>query len=189
MTHSIVRSDRHVSAICISGSLPNLCRTPHTRHMTANAGEQDERSNAPNDSTHAPPGDRPADTFAARLVLTRHHAGRLSIEQAAKACGLNAGTWHHWENGKIPRNQLDVAQAISDGLGMDFHWLLLGGPLLPARGRPVRKSSRITGTYRGLPIRATEARVIGGARRTAAASSAQPIRARRVIDRSQPVAA
>jgi transcriptional regulator with XRE-family HTH domain len=130
-------------------------------------------------------GDIPADTFAARLVLSRHHAGRLSIEKAAELCGVNAGTWHHWENGKIPRNQVDVAQAISDGLKMDFHWLLLGGPLLPARGRPIRKASDITGAYPRPSVRPIDSRPTG---RTRTRTATQPARRHRLIDRSQPVA-
>lgn len=161
--------------------------------MTASTGENGERANAPNPPTEAR-GDIPADTFALRLVASRHHAGRLSIEQAAKMCimpdgrPINAGTWHHWENGKVPRNQVDVAQAISDGLGMDFHWLLLGGPLLPARGRPVRKASPITGPYRRMPVRPQDTRPSGGPDRVHYSSAKQAVRRPRVIDRSQPVA-
>jgi hypothetical protein len=108
---------------------------------------------------------------------------------APKACGLNAGTWHHWENGKIPRNQLDVAQAISDGLGMDFHWLLLGGALLPARGRPTRKARGITDGYPRVPVYPTRRNPIGGAGGARYPSTKQAVRRPRVIDRNQPVAA
>lgn len=153
--------------------------------MTANTGENGERANSPSPSTEAAGGDIPADTFAARLVLSRHHAGRLSIEQAARTCGLNAGTWHHWETGKVPRNQVDVAQAISEGLGMDFHWLLLGGPLLPARGRPVKRTGEIRLPYLKQAVRTTPCRSTG---RPAPDYAAQGVRRRRVIDRSQPVA-
>jgi transcriptional regulator with XRE-family HTH domain len=101
--------------------------------MTANTGERDERRLR----FGTPTGAVPADTFAVRLVLVRHHAGRASIEQAAKRCGLNPGNWAHWEDGRQPRDRVDIAQKISDALDVDFEWLLLGGPLTGARGRPV----------------------------------------------------
>jgi hypothetical protein len=137
--------------------IANFVARQHTYGMTASTGERDERQ-SPREYPEGP-GDIPADTFALRLVASRHHAGRLSIEQAAARCRLsdgeklNSGNWANWENGVQPRDRVEVARAVAEGLGMDFNWLLLGGPLLPARGRPVRKSNRITGTYRGLPVR------------------------------------
>lgn len=68
----------------------------------------------------------PADTFAARLVLLRHHLG-LSQVEAAERCGLDDGSWSNWERGSSPRRQADVAKAISQGLGVSLKWLLLGG--------------------------------------------------------------
>jgi transcriptional regulator with XRE-family HTH domain len=103
--------------------------------MTANPGEHESEEA----HTEGQPGAVPADTFAVRLVLSRHHAGRLSIEQAAKRCGLNSGNWANWEDGRQPRDRVEVAQQIAEGLGMDFDWLLLGGPLIPARGKPVNR--------------------------------------------------
>lgn len=85
----------------------------HTCAMTANIGER-ERSRIPED------------TLAARLVLARHHAGRLSIERAAERCGLNPGNWAHWEDGRRPRDPVAVADAIEAGLGVDSDWLLRG---------------------------------------------------------------
>lgn len=102
--------------------------------MTANAGEN-ERMSAEDEERH---GDVPADTFAVRLVLVRHHAGRLSIEKAAEKCGLNAGNWANWEGGRQPRDRAEVAGAIADALGVDFNWLFWGGPLEGPKGRPVR---------------------------------------------------
>lgn len=106
--------------------------------MTADTGERDDRRLG----SRTPTGSVPADTFAVRLVLVRHHAGRLSIEQAAKRCGLNPGNWAHWEDGRLPRDKVEIAQRISDALDIDFEWLLLGGPLLGARGRQVDTATR-----------------------------------------------
>jgi len=77
----------------------------------------------------------------------------LSIEKAAERCGLNSGNWVRWEDGALPRDKVDVAQAVSDGLGIDFDWMLLGGPLLGPRGRPVRSAGSTGDTvrYRHLP--------------------------------------
>lgn len=131
------------------GFIANFVRHPHTCAMTASTGDPAATAS----TTHSPPpgaqGDIPADTFGARLVLARYHAGRLSIEKAAEKCGLNSGNWVRWEDGALPRDKVEVAQAISDGLGINFNWLLLGGPLLSARGRPTGKVSanRVTPEY------------------------------------------
>ncbi len=155
--------------------------------MTASIEGRDDRERAP----HLPegPGDIPSDTFAARLVLSRHHAGRLSIAEAAERCGLYAGTWHHWENGKTPRNQIDVARAVADGLDMNFNWLLLGGPLLPARGRPVKRTGGATWRSHHLPVRPATPRT--DRRPPTSPLAGSPNRADRrprLIDNSRPVA-
>jgi transcriptional regulator with XRE-family HTH domain len=81
----------------------------------------------------------PADTFAHRLLLARAEAGNLTIDDAAKRCTLGAQNWSNWEKGRIPRDKVEVAEAISEGLGIDRDWLLHGGPLTPApSGRKVR---------------------------------------------------
>jgi transcriptional regulator with XRE-family HTH domain len=93
----------------------------------------------------------PRDTFRARLMLTRLHAGDLTIREAAAKCGLNYGSWANWEKGIKPRDKLETAEAISDGLGVDRDWLLFGGPLAPEdrrHGRVVsRPGRRLTGSY------------------------------------------
>jgi transcriptional regulator with XRE-family HTH domain len=99
--------------------------------MTDNTGEHREH---PGDD-----GAVPSDTFSLRLAIARFHAGRLSIEQAARQCGLSPGNWAHWEDGRRPRERVEVAEAIADGLGVSFNWLLMGGPLIPARGKPVKR--------------------------------------------------
>lgn len=92
-------------------------------------------------------GDIPADTFAARLRLARMHASDISIRDAAPMCGLNYGTWTHWEKGGAPRNILDVVEKISEALGVDREWLLFGGPLAQAednRRRWISGAGRVT---------------------------------------------
>lgn len=74
----------------------------------------------------------PVDTWAARLLLARAERG-LSQQEAADACGLSRATWSTWERGNTPRQQADVAKAISDALDVDVMWLLYGGPLTPSR--------------------------------------------------------
>jgi transcriptional regulator with XRE-family HTH domain len=156
--------------------------------MTASTGERDDRENAARDYPEGP-GDIPADTFALRLMASRHHAGRLSIEQAAARCGLNSGNWAHWENGRRPLDKYEVAQDVAEGLGMNLKWLLEGGPLLPARGRPTRKARRITDGYPRVPVYPTRRNPIGGAGGARYPSTKQAVRRPRVIDRNQPVAA
>jgi hypothetical protein len=157
--------------------------------MTANTGERADRDSV-RDYPEGP-GEIPGDTWALRLVASRHHAGRLSIEKAANACGLNPANWVRWEAGAKPRDpdRVEVSQAIADGLGMNFHWLLYGGPLLPARGRPVKRSGRVRPAYLSPPVRVARRHTNGGARRVTSTSSPQPMVPRRVIDRTQPVAA
>lgn len=127
--------------------------------MTTGTGESRERANAAeSEEVHY---DIPADTFALRLVIVRHHAGRLSIEQAAKECGLNPGNWQRWEDGARPRDRIEVSQTISERLRIDLDWLMFGGPLAGARGRPVTKRpGSTTGAYPRLTERPTPGRPI-----------------------------
>ena len=85
----------------------------------------------------------PADTFDHRLMLARSHAGRLTIQEAAAKCGFNHQSWSNWERGRIPRDKVDVAEAIAEALNIDRDWLLHGGPLeRPATRRGVRAPYR-----------------------------------------------
>jgi transcriptional regulator with XRE-family HTH domain len=59
--------------------------------------------------------------------MVRHHAGRLSIEQAARLTGLNSGNWARWEDGARPRDRIEVSQAISEALDINLEWLMFGG--------------------------------------------------------------
>lgn len=152
--------------------------------MNASTGKRDEQG-----QVHARlpggPGDIPADTFAARLVLTRHHAGRLSIEKAASMCGLNSGNWVRWEDGALPRDKVDVATAIAEALDINRDWLLFGGELTPARGKPTKRATGDTHGYRGRAVRPMGSRPVG---RPRSGSPAQVARRPRLIDRSRPVA-
>ena len=60
----------------------------------------------------------PADTFAHRLLLIRAERG-ITLREAADKCGLNYGSWNGWERGSMPRDILDVTEAIAEGLGID----------------------------------------------------------------------
>lgn len=83
----------------------------------------------------------PADTFAHRLMLARAHADHISIREAADLCGLGRGAWTNWERGAKTVDLLEIAQIISEKLGVDREWLLYGGPLAkPAR--PIPRSRR-----------------------------------------------
>lgn len=115
---------------------------------TASTGEGRERELAP---TAASEGDIPADTLANRLLLARTHAGYLTVKEAAERCGLNYGSWSNWERGARPRELLDVVRAIADGLHMNYEWLLFGGPLLPARGKPTKRLDTDSCGYHSAP--------------------------------------
>lgn len=69
----------------------------------------------------------PPDSFASRLILVRHHLGLTQVE-AAKACGLDDGSWSNWERGSKPRAMDEVVAAIATGLKVDRDWLMWGVP-------------------------------------------------------------
>jgi transcriptional regulator with XRE-family HTH domain len=96
------------------------------------------------ETVEVPPRARtiPEDNFQARLVLTRMHAGDLTIRDAAARCGLNYGSWANWERGMKPRDLIEVAEAISEGLWVDRDWLLFGGPLAQPERRGPRTITR-----------------------------------------------
>jgi transcriptional regulator with XRE-family HTH domain len=86
------------------------------------------------------------------------HAGDLTIRDAAARCGLNYGSWANWERGMKPRDLIEVAEAISEGLRVDRDWLLFGGPLAqPERRGPrtVTRRRRINKTSSPPPVRTT----------------------------------
>lgn len=86
----------------------------------------------------------PTDTFAHRLLLVRAQMGHLTVKDAAEKCGLHPAAWAKWEQrGSLPRDILDVTEAIADGLNVDRDWLLHGGPLTA----PVRPARRVRLTY------------------------------------------
>lgn len=83
----------------------------------------------------------PSDTFGTRLLLVRKEKG-LSVEQAAKLCGVAQPTWSTWERGAHPRDLVRAVRDISQALGVDQQWLMWGGALAEAgSAADVRKRS------------------------------------------------
>lgn len=82
------------------------------------------------------------DSFANRLMLARAHAGHMSIRDAAEMCGLGRGAWTNWEKGARPADIIDIATVVAEKLGVDRDWLLFGGQLGQAEGRPGRRIRR-----------------------------------------------
>lgn len=149
---------------------------------TASHGESDRPLGQPADPSDQPRRGRiPSDTFANRLVLVRRLAG-MTIKEAAATCGLHYATWSTWEAGRRPADAPDVVTRIANELDIDREWLLFGGPLLPARGRPAKRVSDHTPKYLEAPVRRTSWRPTG---RPVSGVSLQPVRRARVIDRSQ----
>jgi transcriptional regulator with XRE-family HTH domain len=85
----------------------------------------------------------PTDSFAHRLLLVRAQLGHMTVKDAAAKSGLNYAAWSKWEHGAMPRDILEVVEAISEGLGVDHEWLLRGGAL----SRPERKRRGISLAY------------------------------------------
>lgn len=83
----------------------------------------------------------PADTLSNRLLLARKLAG-MTIDEAAEAADVTPSSWANWEKGMRPQRETDVIGAIADALDIDFNWLLFGGPLTPARGKPTKRAGR-----------------------------------------------
>ncbi len=121
--------------------------------MTAHPGDQDPASAIDGEAPpRTPSRRRPADTFAVRLLLSRH-LNEMTISQAAAAAGLNDATWATWESGRRPRDIIDVCTKIANALDIDFDWLLLGGPLAGPRGVPAKRTGGDTRRY---PARADQ---------------------------------
>lgn len=155
--------------------------------MTQLPEERDDTAKVVDESSAAPEGRRPADTFAVRLVLARHLNG-MTISDAAQASGLNDATWSTWEAGRRPRDLLDVCRRIAEGLDIDFNWLLLGGPLAGPRGVPTK---RAPGTRTPYPAAAGRLRGTHPNGRAATDRGPQPQRPepRRPVRISRPSAA
>ncbi len=153
---------------------------------TASAGGLSADASARSSPIYEGPGDVPADTFAVRLLLSRHHAGHLSIREAAERCGLGRGAWTNWERGAIPSDKFETAEAVAEGLGMNLIWLLRGGSLLPARGRRTKRPSAFNPGSVQWSVRPADTRPNG--RPLTGSSPSQSVRRPRLIDRSQRVA-
>lgn len=83
----------------------------------------------------------PADTLSNRLVLARRLAG-FTIDQAAEAAGVKPSSLANWEQGMRPQREADVLEAIAVAYDVDLMWLMYGGPLTPARGKPTKRTAR-----------------------------------------------
>lgn len=75
----------------------------------------------------------PEDTFAVRLGIVRVALGGLNIKEAATLCGISPESWRRWEDGKSPRNLDDTCWQIHQHTGIDYGWLMMGGPLTSIR--------------------------------------------------------
>lgn len=71
----------------------------------------------------------PEDTFGARLALVRQQLGGWNVKRAAAHCGIEPENWRRWEAGRLPRDVSTVARQIARATGVDYRWLMLGGPL------------------------------------------------------------
>lgn len=72
----------------------------------------------------------PIDSFGARLALIRQYRGGLNVARAASMCGLDDQSWRNWEAGRsLPQDYPGVCLLISERLGIDYTWLMVGGPI------------------------------------------------------------
>lgn len=74
------------------------------------------------------------DTFASRLILTRHKMG-WNAKEAALACGISQASWRSWEVfGVLPRDLAGVCNKIHEGTGVNAVWLMTGIQVGPPPG-------------------------------------------------------
>lgn len=71
----------------------------------------------------------PDDSFQNRLGLIRVALGGLNIKEAATLCAISPESWRRWEDGTPPRNLPEVCRKIHRATGLDYRWLMVGGPL------------------------------------------------------------
>src|SRR5688572_8184333 len=71
----------------------------------------------------------PEDSFRNRLGTLRVALGGLNIKEAATLCGISPENWRRWEDGKSPRNLEAICEQIHLATGIDYRWLIGGGPL------------------------------------------------------------
>lgn len=70
----------------------------------------------------------PTDTFGARLALIRQAKG-WNVKEAAEFCGLTHQSWRNWEAGGGVQRMDRVARKIAEATGVNYVWLLAGGPI------------------------------------------------------------
>jgi hypothetical protein len=72
----------------------------------------------------------PKDTFGARLAIVRQTLGGWNVKRAAQHCGIDDQTWRNWEAGKNPPRDMEgVCRQIAKATGINYRWLMIGGPL------------------------------------------------------------
>lgn len=82
----------------------------------------------------------PLETFGTRLAIVRQYLGGWNVKRTASACGIDDQTWRNWEAGRnLPHDLEGVCRRISEALGIDYVWLMVGGPL---RTRPTKHAGR-----------------------------------------------
>lgn len=77
---------------------------------------------------------RPRDSFALRLAIVRAHMGWGNRAEMAEALGFSDQGIKNWEQGRVPRNMPEVCRRIAEVTGLDYTWLMVGGPLEPEDG-------------------------------------------------------
>lgn len=80
---------------------------------------------------------RPVDTFGTRLAIVRQQLGGWTVKRVADLCELDDTSWRNWERGMTPRSYLAVCRQIADRTGVDYAWLVIGGPLNSLRYGPL----------------------------------------------------
>ena len=54
----------------------------------------------------------------------------MNVKEAADRCGIDDSSWRNWEAGRAkPRDYIGVCRKISEELGYELDWIVLGGPL------------------------------------------------------------
>lgn len=111
MRGSRVKHDTHYFGTSCVARYCALCTTCHNLH----------------DMTVQPQAENPSlDSFGARLAIIRWAMG-WNFKEAGLACRLPQASWREWElAGRIPRNLVEIAAAISEATGFDDYWIMTG---------------------------------------------------------------
>lgn len=102
------------------------------------------------------------ETFGARLALIRWYM-QWNQKEAALACGLPQNSWREWEQGRSPRNLVQVAGKVHAATGIDEYWIIAGRELPNGTGSPGRDRTCKPAGFLGSPKR-PDLRVLVGDR-------------------------